>query len=228
MDGLDDGSELRIVQANPLLKDPLLGIEPVGCGSEAGDMIAAMQDDQAWLHPLPPLLRWPLVALSIFATAWPSFREISLSAIPWRRRYEQQKMKLELLKLSYEIEALKKDHHLEALPYESEIATALKPEYGAVAAFRPLSRLSTLASGGLGGALVNVLRITYAALHENVSWAVNVRPFLGSTLAVFLGAGILVLLFMPRKRAVVWTTLGAGAILGFALDGFLAAAEDSR
>jgi hypothetical protein len=48
---------------------------------------------------LPAGALWGLAAITAFATAWPSIHELSIAAIPWRRRYEREKMALELLKL---------------------------------------------------------------------------------------------------------------------------------
>lgn len=65
---------------------------------------------------LPQPVMWALAAVSLFATVWPSIHELFVSAIPWRRKYEREKLRLELLKLRCEIEVLKKEHQLNVIP----------------------------------------------------------------------------------------------------------------
>jgi len=64
------------------------------------------------LSPLPAWLVWCLFFVLILLKAWPTIREMFRDALPTYRSYTREKMRLELLKLIYEIEALKKSNQL--------------------------------------------------------------------------------------------------------------------
>jgi hypothetical protein len=80
---------------------------------------------ESLLPGLPPWLVPPGAIMLLFLIAWPALREIWTGVIPSYRRYAREKRRLELLKLYYEVEAIKKDHQLsELLPVSSETLTA--------------------------------------------------------------------------------------------------------
>jgi len=64
---------------------------------------------------VPQLPGWsiiPAAAILLFFIAWPTLQAIWKETVPSYRLYTREKMRLELLKLLYEVEALKKDHQL--------------------------------------------------------------------------------------------------------------------
>lgn len=66
----------------------------------------------AILPTLPPFLIAPVSILLILIFMWPTLREIWHEVIPSYRLYSRERMRLELLKLAYEIEAIKKTNGL--------------------------------------------------------------------------------------------------------------------
>jgi hypothetical protein len=68
------------------------------------------------LLKLPPWLITPAAILALFLLAWPILREIWTEMIPSHRAYAREKRRLEVLKLYYEIQAIKKDHQLGDTP----------------------------------------------------------------------------------------------------------------
>ena len=113
---------------------------------------------------LPPWLVPPGAIMLLFLIAWPVLREIWTGVIPSYRRYAREKRRLELLKLYYEVEAIKKDHQLsELLPISSDTLTAIVQTTRHVSdeLARPLdkelvslSRSRRFLFGALGGAAV--------------------------------------------------------------------------
>ena len=71
---------------------------------------------EALMPQLPPWLIPPGAIIVLLILAWPVLSEIWSVAIPSYRRYAREKRRLELLKLYYEIEAIKKTHQLSELP----------------------------------------------------------------------------------------------------------------
>ena len=113
---------------------------------------------------LPPWLVPPGAIILLFLIAWPALREIWTGVIPSYRKYAREKRRLELLKLYYEVEAIKKDHQLSELPpIASDTLTALVQTARNVsdASARPydkelatISRPRKFLFGALGGAAV--------------------------------------------------------------------------
>jgi hypothetical protein len=119
------------------------------------------------LPGLPPWLVPPGAIMLLFLIAWPALREIWTGVIPSYRRYAREKRRLELLKLYYEVEAIKKDHELsELLPISSDTLTAIIQTTRHVAdetAARAhekelitLSRWRKFLFGALGGATISL------------------------------------------------------------------------
>lgn len=122
---------------------------------------------EALLPGLPPWLVPPGAIMLLFLIAWPALREIWTGVIPSYRRYAREKRRLELLKLYYEVEAIKKDHQLsELLPVSSETLTAIVQTTPHVTdeSARPhekelitLSRWQKFLFGALGGATIHLV-----------------------------------------------------------------------
>jgi hypothetical protein len=121
---------------------------------------------ESLLPGLPPWLVPPGAIMLLFLIAWPALREIWTGVIPSYRRYAREKRRLELLKLYYEVEAIKKDHQLsELLPISSETLTAIvqTTRHAADESVRPLEKELVALShwrkflfGALGGVTISL------------------------------------------------------------------------
>ena len=121
---------------------------------------------ESLLPGLPPWLVPPGAIMLLFLIAWPALREIWTGVIPSYRRYARERRRLELLKLYYEVEAIKKDHQLsELLPVSSETLTAIVqttrnvPDESARSHEKELitlSRWRKFLFGALGGATISL------------------------------------------------------------------------
>jgi hypothetical protein len=69
----------------------------------------------ALLGTLPSWLAWPVAALILLVLGWGKIRDFGSDIFPSQRLYAREKRKVELLKLIYEVEAIKKEHGLEDL-----------------------------------------------------------------------------------------------------------------
>lgn len=110
--------------------------------------------DGSILANFPKWLSIPIIILGLLITAWPKFFHILKETSLWNRSYELEKKRLELLKLRYEIEAIKKTSELSEItdvPYEPDrVAAATTPApvspmlfrqrffYGALGAILPI------------------------------------------------------------------------------------------
>jgi hypothetical protein len=112
----------------------------------------------------------PGAIILLFLVAWPALREIWTGVIPSYRRYGREKRRLELLKLYFEVEAIRKDHELSELqPISSDtlselIHTTRTGPNVSDGATRPygkeltaISRSRQFAFGALGGVVVFLL-----------------------------------------------------------------------
>jgi hypothetical protein len=84
------------------------------------------------LPALPVWVSVPILLITLLATLWPKLVQTIRDLSSWDRNYQREKLQLELLKLRYEIEALKKDKGLETLPVSlsapSPTATIVVPD----------------------------------------------------------------------------------------------------
>lgn len=124
---------------------------------------------ESLLPTLPPGFVVPGAIILLFLIAWPALREIWTGVIPSYRRYAREKRRLELLKLYYEVEAIKTDHQLsELLPISSDTLRALaqttRTGLNASDGSQPYEKETTTLSGmrkfgfgALGGLVVSLL-----------------------------------------------------------------------
>jgi hypothetical protein len=118
---------------------------------------------EALLPKAPPWLLVPGAVILIFLLAWPSLHEIWTILIPSYRVYAREKRRLDLLKLYYELEAIKKDHQLvEVPPAQSEALNALllaidrrPPKVEVIG----ISSSQKLLFGAFGGALMSLISV---------------------------------------------------------------------
>jgi hypothetical protein len=122
--------------------------------------------DQLVESLLPRLPAWlipPGTVVFFLLLIWPVLREIRMGVIPSYRKCAREKRRLELLKLYYEVEAIKKDHELsESLPISSGALSALvRADVSEAATFRhgkesvvSISRWQAFGMGSLGGFVV--------------------------------------------------------------------------
>jgi hypothetical protein len=121
---------------------------------------------------LPKLPAWMIVPIAIFwlfLLAWPVLKEIWFSVIPSYRAYTREQRRLELLKLYYEIEAIKKEHALgdlsqipQVLTKATSIDLAIQKHHSPEAQLPPSPPLSPRAAfgfGAAGGGMIFVLSI---------------------------------------------------------------------
>jgi len=169
---------------------------------------------------LPPSVSWPLIAISVFATAWPSIHELLLSTVPWRRRYERTKRELELLKLRYEIEILRKEHNLEAIAEERS-----EPQESISKSVPLPSRKLRFVFGFLGGSITIFIAMAIRALLINTPLVATVGlPFLLGSFVFGILGGILGLI-LPGKMATASTCFFAGITLALTVQAFVAAVQ---
>jgi hypothetical protein len=123
---------------------------------------------EALLPKAPSWLLVPGTIILLLLFAWPSLQEIWRGLIPSYRAYAREKRRLDLLKLYYEIEAIKKDHQLVEVPeIQSEALNALlqqlaKPsivsdKYHGGGEAPGISTSQRLLFGALGGILVFIV-----------------------------------------------------------------------
>lgn len=129
---------------------------------------------EALLPSIPAWMLWPIAVVGLVLFLWPRIQSILLDFVPSRRAYRRAKEALELQKLRYEIEAIKREHSIEDLgdelpePLRRDLEAA-EPEAPPTPAEPspqggPSSRAKTAISGALGGLLVAVLPFAQGGL----------------------------------------------------------------
>lgn len=170
--------------------------------------------DKIWeilLPSIPPWLLWPIAVIALLLFLWPRLRAVWQDFVPSQRAYNRAKMALELQKLMYEIEALRRQQG--GRDIEQELPEQLRGTKEARDFLRDTfqrpapARVEAVAHGrferryvlfgGLGGLTVAVLPLISGGLGA-VDWS-NTALLLGFgvralTLAV-LGS---VIVFMQR------------------------------
>lgn len=153
------------------------------------------------LPKTPPWLIVPLTIIVLLLFAWPTLRDIFTESLPSYRKYAREKQRLELLKLYYETEGIRKDHQLdEAAPAGSDDLMSLirRPALQA--------SMNKATSNGDQGSLPNVRRFVFGCVGgfavffiSTINLTVHIEDF--STIAFFLGLAL---------RGILLTGLGGG------------------
>ena len=123
---------------------------------------------------VPQLPGWsiiPAAAILLFFIAWPTLQAIWKEIVPSYRLYTREKMRLELLKLLYEVETLKKEHQLgdmeSLLPQrfqQRETKDALTPAEHQ----KRLPSLEAILFGAVGGSAANMATILFRFVEDNL------------------------------------------------------------
>lgn len=107
---------------------------------------------EAIVLQLPPWAIWPVAIIGVLVFAVSTLRDMWKELLPSYRVYSREKRRLELLKLHYEVEAIRKEHQL--------------PEPKGVGSSKSISRrkksigwISASMYGGLGGCVMNSIRL---------------------------------------------------------------------
>ena len=77
-----------------------------------------MPEALKYLLAFPAWIATPIVVVTLLLTLWPQIRQMIADVTYTDRKLEHEKRHLELVKLRYEIEAIKKANGLESLPHE--------------------------------------------------------------------------------------------------------------
>ena len=160
---------------------------------------------------LPTWATSPVAAFVLFLFIWPRIKQIWYDVMPSHRAYQREKMRLELLKLDYEIAAIKKKNGLPTL----RLPAAAKEHKKSRQKKATLSLIGGLIFGALGGMCVVFLRfasITGAAEFSN-------GKFL---LGAIVGAVSLVMVSALASWASEPKTRLDAAIRGFAIAALIA------
>ena len=113
-----------------------------------------VQDAVKLLPPLPLWVSIPILVVTLFTTMGPRLIQTVRDLNSRDRAYQRERQQLELLKLRYEIEALKKEKGLEPLPPSVSVASA--PAAAVTKEGPPLTQtilLKRFLYGGLGALL---------------------------------------------------------------------------
>jgi hypothetical protein len=170
---------------------------------------------------LPPQLLAPVAAVLVTLLLWPTLRDVWQSTIPSHRTYTREKRRLELLKLTVEIEALRKQHGLETMGGASE-EVYYPVDVPIPKQSQQLSNHWRMLYGTVGGALVVIplmsISLYFAAqfgtLQGGMGWAIVI-----SGVFVLCGAGGLVALFTrtgTRQKAMITGALAIVVLMGLA------------
>lgn len=120
---------------------------------------------------LPALPLWvsiPIIIVAVVVTLWPKILQAITEFSAASRTFQREKMRLELLKLHYEIEALKKDKGLAEMPPLLDNTPAIAPTESPsqVPARGTLSKFQQFAYGAAGALLpiaLNFVVLDYSA-----------------------------------------------------------------
>ena len=165
--------------------------------------------DQAfkYLSDLSPWVAVPIILVTVFVTLWPKVYQVIMDLSADNRRFQNEKQRLELLKLRYEIEAIRKSNGLDQIaadvvPPPLAQAPAIETPLGTGERLSVWKRFGYGAMGGLAPGLYRLL-VTLIGIGHSLP---------GSTPAVEIAATVFALVimsafggvaasFVPRSRA---------------------------
>ena len=134
--------------------------------SDCGIILRARMDKlfDAIVPSLPAWSVIPVAVILLFVLGWPAFHAMWKEIVPSYRLYAREKMRLELLKLLYEVEVLKKEHDLRdmesALPLKfRRVARRDTANASAIDKQGYLPSLEAAGFGMIGGSIVGLANI---------------------------------------------------------------------
>ena len=156
---------------------------------------------------LPPGAIIPAAVFLIVIFAWSQLRGVWEDLLPSYRAYSRQKRQLALLKLRYEIEALKKTNNLEELAVEPHPSKEVLPSEYRPSTPRLRVGWATFNFGALGGVLVTSLIFLFGSSLGADDFKI-LAPFL--LISATLG-GVAATLFSIRSKMLAFST-GVSAV----------------
>jgi hypothetical protein len=168
--------------------------------AETCDMPEALK----YLQGMPAWIAMPIVVVTLLLTLWPQIRQMIADLKAVDRSLENEKRRLELLKLRYEIEAIKKANGLKSLPSEGA-AIAVMPAPLSQSESAPtstgcgISIFGRFAAGAAGAVAPSVYRYLILFLSEPNQALPTIGYFLG--VVILCAVGGLGAVMVPRHRA---------------------------
>lgn len=171
-----------------------------------------MQEAIKYLTNLPLWFALPVVITTLIVTLWPKVFQIILDLSVNSRLFQKEKRCLELLKLRYEIEAIKKTNNLSDLNdeylsstlnhhNEKKKDTPKKKDFFS----QPLMLWQRICFGGIGGIIPILFR--YIVLNLRSFFKVDFNPLSIDFIGIFIGFLIFFSIggigasFLPKKRS---------------------------
>ena len=165
-----------------------------------------MSEAFQYIANLSPWAAIPIVLVTLFVTLWPKIYQVFLDLNADHRAFHQERRRLELLKLRYEIEALRKSHDLAKIPVEQPSAPIPAPAAPATERRHslPLPIWQRFSFGAIGALIPSVYRILISAAVVDAAAGTG---FLLPSLGYYIGVVLLCIIgglaasFVPRERA---------------------------
>jgi hypothetical protein len=148
---------------------------------------------------LPGLPRWlsiPLILITVVAAIWPRIVQTIREGSKQRREYEFKKQNLELLRLRYEIEVLRKEHALLELPPEVIVPELVPVPMGEASKLSSRQRFFYGALGAVAPIIIQLLFVDVRIVFPSATTVVLVAYFIRLVLLTSL-AGVTSFL-LPR------------------------------
>jgi hypothetical protein len=158
----------------------------------------------------------PMLIVAVIVFAWPALRQIWQDTIPSHRAYSREKMRLELLKLLCEVEAIKQQHSLpdlqDQLPLELRQKRSLPEVISKPASIRkPIPKSERLLFGCMGGLAVALFETVESLfLLQNLSLAFILHVIVRGIVLSLIGATVSVL-FHSTSRSYAFVLGAAGS-----------------
>ena len=155
------------------------------------------------LPTLPSWISIPIIVTSLALTLGPKIYELFSQFTSRSRAVKREKDRLDLLKLRYEIEALRKEKNLDLIadPLFAEAPQRLLRDYGveAPSTGELLSRWKRFLYGALGASVPSLVRLVFSLSEMRLNVvSISAGYFLG--VGILAGLGGLVSSFIPKRQ----------------------------
>jgi len=174
-----------------------------------------MEQAFQYIGNLPPWISIPIILLTLLTTLWPKIYQIILDLSRNNRVYLNKKRNLEIKKLHYEIEILKKNNNVEDINFENNFNTEkeiefeiLKRDTETPSTTISISKRKKFAFGALGGFLPPIYSKLIFLIDTKVSYSNHIGDdlFVYSIISIIsiiifasIGGGLA--LFLPKASA---------------------------